>query len=114
MNLPIDVVVDLLMANCTFNKGQCDHPYWIRMDCNGWRIAEADSQRELRSKVREYLLTLAPKPKLLSECEEGVEYLMVETPRRVCREFIYAVDVEKQQRIARADQVQVIQPVEVK
>ena len=70
MNLPIDVVVELLMANYTFDKGQCDHPYWIRMDSNGWRIVEADSRDELRTKVRDYLLTLVPKPVLLSECEE--------------------------------------------
>lgn len=113
MNLPIDVVVELLMANCQ-EYGEYGHESDMSVDLPcGTKISDTTSKR-LHSKVREYLLTLVPKPKLLSECEEGVEYLMVETPRRVCREFIYAVDVERQQRIARADQVQVIQPVEVK
>lgn len=57
--LPIETVVELLMANYTYSKGQCDHPYWIRMDCNGWRIVEADSLNELRTKLRTYLETLA-------------------------------------------------------
>ena len=112
--VPVDVVVELLMTNFRFDLGGVDHPYWVRLDSLGHKIVEADTAKELRSKVRAYVESLVPKPKLLNECEEGVEYLMVETPRRVCREFIYAVDVERQQRIARADTVQVIQPVEVK
>ena len=109
--LPIDVVVELLMLNVNYRDDDDCVDLCLSVDPLVMRTGE--SMNDLRSRVREYLLTLVSKPKLLSECEEGVEYLMVETPRRVYREFIYAVNVERQQRIARADKVQVIQPVEV-
>lgn len=111
MSIPIDTVVELLMLNVNYRDD--DDCIDVCLSTDPLVIRAGESMSELRSKVRDYLLTLVPKPKLLSECEEGQEYLTVETPRRVCRVFIYAVDVERQQRIARADQVQVVQPVEV-
>lgn len=113
MNIPIDTVVELLMgfSDVDINDNSDDPGEYIVVS---GELIKATSPDDLRAKVREYLLTLVPKQVLLSECEEGKEYMMVGTPRRVYRAFIYAVDVEKQQRIARADQVQVIQPVEVK
>jgi hypothetical protein len=111
MNLPIETVVDLLMANYQEN-GECGHEsdMWIDLP-SGATISDATSKR-LRTKVREYLLTLVPKPKLLSECEE---YKNVTTQGetivyRVGKDVYRSVD---NTWVGYADQVRVIQPVEV-
>ena len=64
MNIPIDVVVELLMENASPAK------------CGGGQIMLGgelyDSLREddLRGYIHTYLQSLVPAPKLLSECEE--------------------------------------------
>lgn len=112
MNLPIDVVVELLMANYQEN-GECGHEsdMWIDLP-SGATISDATSKR-LRTKVREYLLTLVPKPVLLSECEER-QYVTgrYQPGISVMRdgEFAYEADGTC---AGLAKDFQVIQPVEV-
>ena len=67
--LPIDVVVELLMLNVNYRDDDDCVDLCLSVDPLVMRTGE--SMNDLRTKVREYLLTLVPKPVLLSECEEG-------------------------------------------
>ena len=66
--LPIDVVVELLMLNVNYRDDDDCVDLCLSVDPLVMRTGE--SMNDLRTKVREYLLTLVPKPVLLSECEE--------------------------------------------
>lgn len=109
MNLPIDVVVDLLMANCQ-EYGEYGHESDMCVDLPcGTKISDTTSKR-LRTKVRNYLLTLVPKPKLLSECEAGVEVLIAYPAKKV---HPMAFCAKTGRNLGLASGYKVIQPVEV-
>lgn len=102
MNIPIDVVVELLMENIP-NK-------WM-WTLHG-RTIEAKKGEDLSDAIREYLLTLVPKPVLLSECEE-YKGSSVNEPIMVYRVGKCAYRSEDNRWYGYADMCQVIQPVEV-
>lgn len=108
MNIPVDTVVELLMANSIkwHNWYTVDYAEGI-----GFRLG-ASTKDELRTKVREYLLTLVPKPVLLSECEE-YKGSSVNEPIMVYRVGKFAYRSEDNRWYGYADMCQVIQPVEV-
>lgn len=110
MNLPIDVVVELLMANCQ-EYGEYGHESDMCVDLPcGTKISDTTSKR-LRTKVREYLLTLVPKPMLLSECEE---FKTVDVFRSIKAHRERGDAFSDDDRwIGNASDFQVIQPVEV-
>lgn len=121
MNLPIETVVELLMTG-SWN----DVTYWAVMiprpktGLSPLRIT-ADTESDLRTKVREYLLTLVPKPVLLSECEEGKPCVRINRFGEwsvVVREGMSAYSMHNRPALRQlidkdANRVKVIQPVEV-
>lgn len=107
--LPIETVVELLMVH---SYPTIAAPTVYRVEVRDFDTLQADSPEDLRTKVRDYLLTLVPKPVLLSECEE---YKNVTTQDetivyRVGKDVYRSVD---NMWVGYADRVQVIQPVEV-
>lgn len=109
--LPIETVVELLMTG-SWN----DVTYWAVMiprpktGLSPLRIT-ADTESDLRTKVREYLLTLVPKPMLLSECEE---FKTVDVFRSIKAHRERGDAFSDDDRwIGNASDFQVIQPVEV-
>lgn len=110
--IPIEAVVDLLMTNCSEDNCGLMCRYWVILSEE--RTIEALSLGELRTKVRTYLQSLVPPPKLLSECEEGKPY-MVSHVSAVVRDNkgAYRVDRTYTAFVGSACDFQVIQPVEV-
>lgn len=108
MNIPIETVVDLLMQNASQEQRR---PWrWFVGTTDPTVFVYAEDGDELRSKVREYLLTLVPKPVMLSECEEGTEFLIAYPVKRI---HPMAFCAKTGVNLGLASGFQVIQPVEV-
>lgn len=105
--IPIEAVVDLLMTNCSEDNCGLMCRYWVILSEE--RTIEALSLGELRTKVRTYLQSLVPAPKLLSECEEFKPQLV---PMAVYRCGNGAYDQRLNQYLDLASLFQVIPPDE--
>ena len=113
--IPIETVVDLLMQNAGVNiMGDG----YVRL---GEATIVAKTRQELGNKIKAYLSTLSPKPKLLSECEEGKPCVRVNRYGEwgvVVREGMSAYSMHDKPALRQlidkdANRVKVIQPVEV-
>ena len=107
--LPIETVVGLLMANA-FMCSHASYGVYVRLDSADGCLITSTSKIDLRTKVRTYLQSLVPKPKLLSECEAFKPQLV---PMAVYRCGNGAYDQRLNQYLDLASLFQVIQPVEV-
>lgn len=112
MNIPIDVVVELLMIHGRFEEKDSPFDEWS-LEIGFGKFVYADTSEDLTAKVRTYLQSLVPTPKLLSECEE-FEYLSCQYQPGIGvmrdGEFAYEADGTCG---GLAKDFQVIQPVEV-
>lgn len=73
MNIPIETVVELLIANRSWDR-DAHHVIW---DTKGAILTHAETVDELRTEVKAHIQTLVPVPKLLSECEESSSSFVV-------------------------------------
>lgn len=112
--IPIDVVVELLIEGVMddidydFENDGSQKLIGVYVSVGGSVIAAPDVG-QLRSKVRAYVESLVPQPKLLSECEEGVWFESLQPVQRYGNRAFnpYGID------IGHVSDFQVIQPVEV-
>lgn len=111
--LPVDLMVELLMANRQSYIRSGVEVSWVYVDQEKVKIIEAYHYGQLAIRIREYLQSLVPTPKLLSECEE-FEYLSCQYQPGIGvmrdGEFAYEADGTCG---GLAKDFQVIQPVEV-
>jgi len=108
MNIPLETVVELLMANVKYSKS--GGTVYVAVEDVPYKFVRGVNRDDLRAAVRTYLSTLVPQPVNLSECEEGKWF---EATRSVQRYKEYAYDPGGV-IIGRASEIELIQPAEVK
>jgi len=107
MNLPLETVVELLMANAGYLES--GGTVYVAVEDAPFKFVRGINLDELRAAIRDYLSTLVPQPVKLSECEEG-EWFEANQPVQRWKDHAYnPMGVI----IGIASEYEVIQPAEV-